>query len=107
VVLAGASMGGTGAIVAAADPALGVDAVVSVSGPAEFGRLDAAAVAGDLGIPALFVVAEDDEPYAGDARVLAGAAGGELVVVPGSAHGTALFDDAPDALSAFLDFVTP
>jgi pimeloyl-ACP methyl ester carboxylesterase len=107
VFVVGASMGGTGAIVAA----LGEDrvaAVVTLSAPATFEGVDALAAIGKLDRPVMLMVAEGDEPYASDARRLREASGfeAELIVLSGSRHGTDLFLDHPvatrDAILGFL-----
>jgi pimeloyl-ACP methyl ester carboxylesterase len=93
LVVVGASMGGTAAIVAASQLGPELAGVASLSGPAEFGGLDAAATVAQLTVPSLFVAGADDAPFADDARALYDAAPGpdkQLELVPGSAHGTSL-----------------
>lgn len=100
----GASMGGTAATVYAAQA--DVASVVSLSGPAAFRAIDALGVAQDVGARALFVAAEGDAPYAGDAEALAAAApDGVALILAGAAHGTELLDAHPglgDRLISFL-----
>jgi pimeloyl-ACP methyl ester carboxylesterase len=94
-VLMGASMGGTAALVAA--PRLtGIAAVVDLSGPAQFIRLDALAAVKRLRGPALFAVGRFDTGFVADTRALDAASrhpGSRLVVSPTGAHGTAMLED--------------
>jgi alpha-beta hydrolase superfamily lysophospholipase len=93
VVLAGASLGASAVVAAAASARPPVDGVVSLASPSVFVSVDAARAASRLTVPSLFVAAEDDEPFDGDARALyaaAPAADKQLVVVPGPLHGVAL-----------------
>jgi dienelactone hydrolase len=90
VVLVGASRGGTAALVAAATLTPPVAGVLSLSGPAAYARESALTAVPTLTVPVLYVVAEGDSAFAGDARDLYAATPGtkrKLVVVPGSAHG--------------------
>lgn len=104
VVVMGASMNATASIVSAAD--LDLAGVVSLSAPGQFMDLDASTSAAGIDEPALIVAAEDDSPYVDVAPALAADSGGELVIYDGSSHGTRLFDDHGDELSALLlDFV--
>jgi pimeloyl-ACP methyl ester carboxylesterase len=108
VAVIGASMNGTATIVAGSQ--LDLAGVATLSAPGEFLGLDAVAAAPAVRAPSLIIVAEDDEPYASAAPSLVGGGGGQLVVYPGSAHGTALFDEfgaaLTDSLVGFLDEVT-
>ena len=61
VVLAGASLGGIAAVVAGANVKPPVDGVVSVSSPARFRGMDAAATAPRLRVPVLYLAAEADD----------------------------------------------
>src|SRR5215217_5548644 len=70
LVLVGSSMGGTAAIEAAAEITPPVAGVVSLSGPEEYQGADAGAAAPRLRVPVLFIVAEDDPPFADAARTL-------------------------------------
>jgi pimeloyl-ACP methyl ester carboxylesterase len=95
-VLMGASMGGTAALVAA--PALGrsVAAVVDLSGPAQYVRLDAAAAVKRLSAPGLFAVGRFDSGFVADTRALRAASrspASRLVIRESGAHGTALLED--------------
>ena len=91
IVLVGASMGGTAAIVAAADTP--VDGVVALSAPVEMRSLDAEAVVAAVRAPLTLVAAEGDLSAAESLRDLAERAGlrdDEVLLTPGRAHGTDL-----------------
>jgi pimeloyl-ACP methyl ester carboxylesterase len=108
IFLAGASMGGTAAIrVAAENPTAGV---VSLSAPIAFRGLDAREAMGRLEAPCLFVAAEGDGSAAAAAKEFNRAAKSperRLLIVPGSEHGTRLFDSpkGPEVEGAILDFL--
>jgi pimeloyl-ACP methyl ester carboxylesterase len=93
IFLAGASMGGTAAIrVAAANPTAGL---ISLSAPAAFRGLDAREAIGKIEAPCLFVAAEGDGYAAAAAKEFNKAAKSEdriLLILPGTEHGTRLFD---------------
>lgn len=95
VLVVGASMGGTAAIVIASTEQLA--GVVTLSAPVKIDDLDAGPAARNLAEPALFVVAEkDDKPYVDAARALYAAARQpkRLEVITGSGdHGTNLISD--------------
>jgi dipeptidyl aminopeptidase/acylaminoacyl peptidase len=97
VVLAGASLGGIAALVGATAVTPPPAGVVSLSAPASYGGLDAASAVRVLSAPTLFAAAENDGTFAEAARLLHGrsaAAEKELLIVPGSAHGTRMLEDA-------------
>lgn len=101
VIVMGASMGGTATINVASK--LDLAGAASLSAPAEFQGLPALDVADDVDEPLLLVVAEDDEPYAGAAAsILDAAPDGRLEVFDGGAHGTNLFSEYSDDLTAEL-----
>lgn len=101
VAVMGASMGGTAAVAAATDAAAA--GVVSLSAPDTFQGIDATAAAPGLTVPALYIAAENDEPYVTAAGVLAAATpAGDARVYAGSRHGTDLFADHPADLTAQL-----
>ncbi len=102
LVLLGGSLGGSLSIAMAAR--LRADAVVALSPPADaFGALRAApALRGRL--PVLVAVAEDDAPFADDARRLAGALGVSPVVVSGAGHGTGMFREHPELIARIVSF---
>jgi pimeloyl-ACP methyl ester carboxylesterase len=84
--------------------------VISLSGPAQFGAVEAATTAPGLAVPSLFVAAQNDTPFVDDARSLFAAVqrpDKQLEIVPGSAHGTNLLSGPTGAhvralLLAFL-----
>lgn len=93
VVLIGASMGGTAAIVVAADEA--VDGVAALSAPAAMAELDAATVIAAVQAPVTLVAAGDDLSGAESLRDLAERAGlgeHEVLLMAGRAHGTELLE---------------
>ena len=95
ILVVGASMGGTGALVAATDQHF--TAVVTISAPAQIGSLDAQPSVGRIRVPVLFIAgAGDDKRYVDSARSLYAAASQpkRLDIVAGSsAHGTDLLID--------------
>jgi pimeloyl-ACP methyl ester carboxylesterase len=109
IVLVGASMGGTAALVAASSVP-GVAGVVNVSGPELFGNLDAGTAVQRLDAPMLLIVARGDTAFVPDARRLFRRARTEdkrLVVLPGSGHGTDFFGEpvggrAPRLVETFV-----
>jgi pimeloyl-ACP methyl ester carboxylesterase len=105
IILVGASMGGTAALVAAAES--DAAGVAALSAPRQFGGLDALPSVRRLEIPALFLVGRQDASFARDGRQLHRATTSRdkaLVVTSGSEHGTDLLED-PEAESALLDFL--
>ena len=105
IILVGASMGGTAALVAAAKT--DVAGVASLSAPQLFSGLDALASVRRLEIPALFLAGRQDAPYVEDARQFHRATKSNdkaLVVTAGLEHGTDLLRD-PKAERALLDFI--
>jgi pimeloyl-ACP methyl ester carboxylesterase len=100
IVLIGSSMGGTAVLSAATRIRPPVAGVVSLSGPASFQGVDAAAAVSRLRVPVLLVVGADDRPFVDDARALYRAApvgDKRLLVVPGGGHGTSLLEFGTDA----------
>lgn len=105
IILVGASMGGTAALVAAAD--IDVAGVASLSAPREFSSLDALPSVRRLETRVLFLVGQQDIRFARDARRLYQATKSRnkaLVVTTGFEHGTDLLQD-PEAERALLDFL--
>jgi pimeloyl-ACP methyl ester carboxylesterase len=101
LVLAGGSLGASLSIALAAE--LEADAVVALSPPAgTFGALDAARNLG--GIRVLVIAAEDDLPYADDARSIAAEAGVSPTIVDGEQHGAGVFRDHPGLLERVVRF---
>ena len=95
VVLAGASMGGTAALIAGdkaqALSSIRLAGIATLSAPVEFMGLSAAGSVPHLVVPLLFIAAEGDAGAAG-ARQLEQLSfnKGNLQMLPGSDHGTAL-----------------
>jgi pimeloyl-ACP methyl ester carboxylesterase len=93
VILGGASLGGTVALMMAARERNVVGAF-SLSAPDVYGNVEGLPAVRRFRAPVLFVAAEDDGDFADDARLLYRAAASrdkELLIVPGSEHGTALY----------------
>jgi alpha-beta hydrolase superfamily lysophospholipase len=95
-------MGGIASLVAGTSVKPAVDGVVSVSAPARFMGLNAAATAPRLRVPVLYLAAEGDDnagyDFSDDAREMykATAAGDKrLEVLPGSRHGVDLVAGSP------------
>jgi pimeloyl-ACP methyl ester carboxylesterase len=105
ILLVGASMGGTAALVAAAE--MDVAGVAVLSAPAEFSGLDALSAVRRLGAPILFLAGRQDREFARDARRLYRATASRdkaLVMTAGFEHGTDLLED-PKAERALLSFL--
>jgi len=99
VLLVGASMGGTACLVAADRSQtlsrLRVTGVATLSAPVEFRGLSAESAVPRLAVPLLFIAAEKDAGADG-AKTLKDLSGGagDLRIVPGKDHGTALLEGA-------------
>jgi alpha-beta hydrolase superfamily lysophospholipase len=96
IVLAGASLGGTAVLSAAALSRSPVDGVISFASPQAFGRVDALRASRALRVPALFVSAEGDGDFALDARALyegCGSTDKQLAIVPGTVHGAPVLQE--------------
>lgn len=102
VFVIGASMGGTGAVAAAAVRPVG--AVVTLSAPARFEGVDAVAAAANVTVPILLIAGEDNPPYGEEAEQIAAAAAGptDVRIVPSSAHGTNLLSDMGDPIKNLI-----
>jgi alpha/beta superfamily hydrolase len=102
VFLIGASMGGTAALVAAAEQP--VDGVIAISPPAEFEGLDAVDAVSSITAPKLFVASEDDEEAIGFQDLLDAASQPvDSETYTGNAHGTNLLQsEHGDALRALI-----
>jgi pimeloyl-ACP methyl ester carboxylesterase len=111
-------MGGTAAIYvagSAAGPPEGVDGVIALSAPIEFGDLDATEPSASLRVPVLLVAAEGDTSALDSLSLIGDAAQvppSRRVVVAGAAHGTELLgtdvaDDIWVQVSRFLDVIWP
>jgi pimeloyl-ACP methyl ester carboxylesterase len=113
VILGGASLGGTVALMTAARERNVVGAF-SLSAPAVYGNAEGLPAVRRFRAPILFVAAEDDGNFAEDARRLYRAAASrdkKLLIVPGSEHGTALYagpaaERVRGAVDGFLKKVT-
>jgi dienelactone hydrolase len=107
VILVGASMGGTAVLTAAVNAQPPVNAVVSLSGPKEFGRMRAEAAVSKLTVPVLYMVGALDQDFAGDARTLYDATAShekKLEVRDTGEHGVRLLIE-PAARSLFEQFL--
>jgi len=102
VVVIGASMGGTGAVAAAAERSS--NGAITLSAPDGFEGTDAVAAAATFVAPLLLMAAEDDQPYPEDAAAIAGAAAGgaQVAILPGGAHGTDLFEEHGAVVTEFI-----
>ncbi|HEX6538000.1 MAG TPA: alpha/beta hydrolase-fold protein [Candidatus Dormibacteraeota bacterium] len=110
IVLVGASMGGTGALVAAASSTQSIAAVAALSAPTSFMGLDGLAASRQLTLPVLFMAAQDNGEFPGDARAMYAAcpsAHKQLEVLSGSDHGTQLLRGsvAAQAMSLLDTFI--
>jgi len=112
VVLIGASMGGNASLVAATEVSPPVSGVISLSAPATYQGLDAAAAVTRLAVPVLYIAGSGESEYASAARALYAATPGNtknLFLASGSQHGTQLLDkpepDAAKVRAAVLDFL--
>ena len=99
-------------VAAAPDVRSRLAAVVSLSGPATFGALDAEAAAGQLTAPAFFAAGDGDGSFPDSARRMYAAATSEikeLKIYPTSRHGTELAkeENVFADLLEFLDRVAP
>jgi pimeloyl-ACP methyl ester carboxylesterase len=112
IILGGASLGGTVALMMAPRERNVVGAF-SLSAPDVYGNTEGLPAVRRFRAPVLFVAAEDDGDFADDARWLYRAAASrdkELLIVPGSEHGTALYggpaaERVRDAVDGFLEKV--
>jgi alpha/beta superfamily hydrolase len=95
----GASMGGTGAIAAAAQRELA--GVITLSAPAQFQDTDALAAAPDIATGLLLIAAQNDSPYNEHAGLIRDQVGGfaAVVTLPGRSHGTDMFQDNSEELT--------
>jgi pimeloyl-ACP methyl ester carboxylesterase len=106
VELAGASMGGTAALAAGASAHAA--RVASLSGPADFGGVDAVAGVRKLRVPVLLLVGKGDTEFVPDVKRIDAAAHRAtttLSIQDSSAHGTALLAHG-NARALLLKFLT-
>ena len=111
IVLVGASMGGTAAMVVGARREA-IVGVAALSAPPEFGGLDAKDAVGKLTAPTLFIAARDDGSAADSAQRFAEAAvaagsDASTQLLPGREHGTQLLgaDDGDEVTRRLLEFI--
>jgi pimeloyl-ACP methyl ester carboxylesterase len=106
IILGGASLGGTVALMTAARERNVVGAF-SLSAPDVYGNAEGLPAVRRFRAPVLFVAAEDDGNFAAEARWLYRAAASrdkKLLIVPGSEHGTALYGGpAAERVSGAVD----
>lgn len=105
IVVMGASMGGTSALVAAASSTPSVAAVAALSAPGTFMGLDGVAAARQLRMPVMFMAAQDNGEFPSDARTMYAAcpsAHKQLELLAGSDHGTQLLHGAVAAQATSL-----
>nr|WSX78064.1 alpha/beta hydrolase [Streptomyces sp. NBC_00899] len=98
VLLIGASKGGTAVLASAGSITPPVDAVVSLSAPADYSGMDAAGTVPNLAMPVFYMAAEGDTDFAASTRDLSKAttkaAENRLSIVDGPNHGVSMLDDA-------------
>ena len=107
IVLAGASMGGTGVVAAAPVIRPAISGVVELSAPTAFSGANALAAVKKLKRPALFVAGRDDGDFPAASRTLYRAAATKdkkLHIAPSSWHGVDLVS-LPAVRKLVLDFV--
>ncbi|MCP3975462.1 MAG: alpha/beta hydrolase [bacterium] len=106
VFVIGASMGGTGAVAASASN--DIAGTVTLSAPDEFEGVNAVGLAQFVTTPILLIAADEDGDAADDALAIASEASGEteLVVLAGAQHGTNMFAEHGDEITAkILEFL--
>jgi len=99
VVVAGASMGGSVALMSAATLP-GIDAAVDLSGPVEWDGMDVVRRGRALDVPVLVAMAtsEGPEEAAGAQEIVANAPEGSELLTPDSGHGYVLLNDTDGAV---------
>jgi pimeloyl-ACP methyl ester carboxylesterase len=99
VVVAGASMGGSVALMSAATLP-GIDAVVDLSGPVEWEGMDVVRRGRGLDVPVLVAMAtsEGSEEATGAQEIVANAPAGSALLTPEAGHGYVLLNDSEGAL---------
>lgn len=107
LVLMGASKGGTAILTAATSINPPPKALVSLSAPAQFETMDAAAAVPKLQMPVLYLAGEGDTSFAQSAQQLYDAtpdAHRTILVVPVSGHGTSLLrGESADKVTAAIE----
>ena len=111
IVLVGSSMGATAVLAAATRIRPPVAGVVSLSGAAAFGAVNAWAAMPRLRVPVLFVTADDDEPFLGAARAMYRRArsADKRLLVAHRGHGSIILafpGQGPRVLAAMRRFIT-
>jgi len=117
VLLVGASMGGTASIVAAGEDGTpeGIDGVIALSAPIEFGALHAEDAAASMDVPVLLVAGEGDTSAIDSLKEFGETAQvpeDDQLVVASAAHGTDLLDSSRsqtiwDAITRFVESIWP
>jgi alpha-beta hydrolase superfamily lysophospholipase len=107
IVLAGASLGASAVLSAAARATPPVNGVISLSSPARYLRINVLRAVRALRLPVLFVAAEGDSPFDEQAQQLNAACPSpdkRLVIVTGYDHGVALLLDSQvrETVGAFI-----
>jgi dienelactone hydrolase len=99
VVVAGASMGGSVALMSAATVP-GIDAAVDLSGPVEWDGMDVVRRGRALDVPVLVAMAasEGPEEAAGAREIVANAPAGSALLTPETGHGYVLLNDSEAAV---------
>jgi hypothetical protein len=96
VIVGGASIGATGALIGSAALASQPAAVVSLSAIASIGPLRALPAVRRLHAPVFFAASADDHPFAEDAAEMYAASPSSdkrVEILPGAAHGERLLED--------------
>jgi alpha-beta hydrolase superfamily lysophospholipase len=107
VVLGGGSLGGAAVLAAAARAVPPVSAVMSLSSPTRYEKIDVLAAARRITVPTIFMATEEDQPFPDDARTMYDAcpsAEKQLAIFPGVWHGAPMLRD-PQARAVADDFV--
>ena len=104
----GASMGGTVVLAAAANIRPALSGVISLSGPASFGSIDALKIVPRLSVPTLYVVGQYDADFVPDAQQLYGATGAKdkaIHILPVGSHGVDFVRSDPPARALIEGFL--
>ena len=106
VVVAGASMGGSVALMSAATLP-GIDAAVDLSGPVEWDGMDVVRRGRALGVPVLVAMAtsEGPEEASGAQDIVANAPAGSSLLTPEAGHGYVLLNDSEGAVLPLAEHV--
>jgi pimeloyl-ACP methyl ester carboxylesterase len=106
VVVVGASMGGSVALMSAATLP-GIDAAVDLSGPVEWGGMEVVGRGRALDVPVLVAMATSEGPdeAAGAREIVANAPEGSTLLTPEAGHGYVLLNDGEGAVLPLADEV--